>query len=56
MKPEENPLEPSFWESMGITPIVIDNSSDETIQVGLDQLMELIEAEVAKIQRQLEDQ
>ncbi|MBW4572171.1 MAG: hypothetical protein KME31_30530 [Tolypothrix carrinoi HA7290-LM1] len=49
MKPEKNPLELTFWEAMGITPIVIDDSTRENLQIGLEQLTEIIEVEVTRI-------
>jgi hypothetical protein len=49
MKPEENPADITFWEALGITPIVIDDSTPEGIQFGLDQLDELIKIEVTRI-------
>jgi phosphoketolase len=38
VKPEENASEPSFWEALGITPIVIDNSTPETFAASMDQV------------------
>ncbi|MBD2609596.1 hypothetical protein H6G81_35180 [Scytonema hofmannii FACHB-248] len=57
MKPKENPLDPTFWEALGITPIVIDDSTPERFEVGFDQLSERIESEVSMIflSSQIED-
>jgi hypothetical protein len=38
VKPEENASDPSFWEALGITPIVIDNSTPETFAASMDQV------------------
>lgn len=39
---QPNLSDPNFWESMGITPIIFDPSSDESIADGLEQITEQI--------------
>jgi hypothetical protein len=38
MKPEPNPSEPSFWKALGITPIIIDDSTPEALADSMAQL------------------
>lgn len=38
MKPDENPSEASFWEELGITPIILDNSTPEAFEASIEQL------------------
>ena len=37
MKPE-NVSEPSFWEALGITPIIIDDSTPERLAASMSQV------------------
>lgn len=48
MTPEE--LDAAFWEELGITPIILDTSSDETIEAGMQQLSQAIIDAAAEIQ------
>jgi hypothetical protein len=48
MKPE-NLLEPSFWEALGVTPIVIDTSTSESLETGLAEVFTAIETAVDDI-------
>jgi len=38
MNSGENPSEASFWEALGITPIIIDDSTPETLAASMAQV------------------
>ncbi|AFY31620.1 hypothetical protein [Calothrix sp. PCC 7507] len=37
-----NPLNPEFWLSLGITPVVIDPDDSESVEQGLEQITQII--------------
>lgn len=49
MNPGDNLRDPAFWASVGITPIIIDDSTPENYEASMAQVDAAIENAVAEI-------
>jgi hypothetical protein len=45
----DNPSDPAFWENLGITPIVIDDSTPESFEASMNLLDAAIENAVEEL-------
>jgi hypothetical protein len=49
MNPGDNLRDPAFWASMGITPIIIDESTPENFEASMAQIDAAFENAVAEL-------
>jgi hypothetical protein len=48
---EPDYLDPAYWESLGITPIVIDPEDEESVAAGVEEFGERIQQAVSEIRK-----